>query len=230
MKQLFKIALCAAAFAASIDVFAEILPISPTEGSIVPLLSASQKKLKEFSSPEERKKAIEADLQEKKIYFGKKGIQQSQTPVVFSWRCTANESGSYRILISETPDFANSIYLDSVKNKKLHVEYFRTIQEQTKEKRGFFLPCNMNVLGYSPEAVDFALLQTNTTKNGAREIRDIVERMLNRAYDIAITKDPTEQGMTGYLDVGEVVVNGKDLQKAVILKPEIPDMCIPVQS
>ena len=41
-------------------------------------------------------------------------------------------------------------------------------------------PINMNVLGYSPEAVDFALLQTNTTKNGAREIRDIVERMLNR--------------------------------------------------
>ena len=88
----------------------------------------------------------------------------------------------------------------------------------------------MNVLGYSPEAVDFALLQTNTTKNGAREIRDIVERMLNRAYDIAITKDPTEQGMTGYLDVGEIVVNGNELQKAVILKPDIPKGCISVKS
>ena len=96
--------------------------------------------------------------------------------------------------------------------------------------KGFFLPSNMNVLGYSPEAVDFALLQTNTTKNGAREIRDIVERMLNRAYDIAITKDPTEQGMTGYLDVGEIVVNGNELQKAVILKPDIPKGCISVKS
>ena len=113
-------------------------------------------------------------------------------------------------------------------NDKL--EYFRTIQEQAKEKGGFFLPSNMNVLGYSPEAVDFALLQTNTTKNGAREIRDIVERMLNRAYDIAITKDPTEQGMTGYLDVGEIVVNGNELQKAVILKPDIPKGCISVKS
>ena len=111
-------------------------------------------------------------------------------------------------------------------NDKL--EDFRTIQEQAKEKKGFFLPSNMNVLGYSPEAVDFALLQTNTTKNGAREIRDIVERMLNRAYDIAITKDPTEQGMTGYLDVGEIVVNGNELQKAVILKPDIPKGCISV--
>jgi hypothetical protein len=52
--------------------------------------------------------------------------------------------------------------------------------------------------------------------------------MLNRAYDIAITQDPTEQGMTGYLDVGEIVVNGNELQKAVILKSEIPKGCISV--
>ena len=110
-------------------------------------------------------------------------------------------------------------------NDKL--EYFRTIQEQAKDKGRFFLPCNMNVLGYSPEAVDFALLQTNTTKNGAREIRDIVERMLNRAYDIAITKDSTEQGMTGYLDIEEITV-GDELQKAVILKQEIPKECISI--
>ncbi len=59
------------------------------------------------------------------------------------------------------------------------------------DRPGFFLPENMNVLGYSPEVVDFALLQTNTTKNGVREIRDIVERMLNQAYDLAPVRDPS---------------------------------------
>ena len=76
MKQLFKIALCVAAFAASIDVFAEILPISPTEGSIVPLLSASQKKLKEFSSPEERKKQLKRIFRKKRSISAKKGYSR----------------------------------------------------------------------------------------------------------------------------------------------------------
>lgn len=121
MKKLFKIALYAAAFSVSFSVFAEILPVSPAEGSTVPLLSASQKKLKEFSSPEERKAAIEADQQEKKLYFGKNGLKRSQIPVVFSWECTAGETGPFRIVISETPDFARPIYSGSVKGRKIRV-------------------------------------------------------------------------------------------------------------
>lgn len=115
MKKLFKSVLCAAVLAAALDAFAEILPVTPAEGSIVPLLSANQKKLKEFSSPEERKSALEADLQEKKFFFGKTAVWRSQIPVVFAWKCTAGEPGPYRITISETPDFNDPIYLFSSK-------------------------------------------------------------------------------------------------------------------
>ena len=39
------------------------------------------------------------------------------------------------------------------------LQYFRTIRETQQDRSGFLLPENMNVLGYSPEVVDFALLQ-----------------------------------------------------------------------
>ena len=79
--------------------------------------------------------------------------------------------------------------------------------------------------GYSPEVVDFALLQTNTTKNGAREIRDIVERMLNQAYDLALVRDPSGKNMTGYLNIASVMEN-EIPRDAVVLQHEIPANCI----
>ncbi len=102
---------------------------------------------------------------------------------------------------------------------KLH--YFRNIRELQQDRLGFFLPENMYISGYSPEVVDHALLQTNTTKNGAREIRDIVERMLNRTYDIAITQTPNSI-LNGYLILSP---NGKD----VILSKEKPKNCIEIK-
>lgn len=94
-----------------------------------------------------------------------------------------------------------------------------------QDRPGFFLPENMNVLGYSPEVVDFALLQTNTTKNGAREIRDIVERMLNQAYDLALVRDPSGKNMTGYLNIAPVMEN-EIPRKAVVLLHKISANCI----
>ena len=105
------------------------------------------------------------------------------------------------------------------------LEYFRTIRQQLQEQPGFWLPENMNVLGYSPAVVDFALLQTNTTRNGAREIRDIVERMLNQAYDLALVRDPSGRSMTGYLDVDAIIEEGIQKEQ-VVLKREIPANCI----
>lgn len=100
------------------------------------------------------------------------------------------------------------------------LQYFRTIRETKTEEKSFIIPENMNVLGYSPEVVDHALLQTNTTKNGAREIRDIVERMLNQAYNSAISHDPTGQSMTGFLHLEN---------NQIILKPEPPPTPIHIQ-
>ena len=109
------------------------------------------------------------------------------------------------------------------------LQYFRTIRETQQDRPGFFLPENMNVLGYSPEVVDFALLQTNTTKNGAREIRDIVERMLNQAYDLALIRDPSGKNMTGYLNIAPVMEN-EIPREAVVLQHEIPVNCIRIIS
>ncbi len=95
------------------------------------------------------------------------------------------------------------------------LKYFRTIRENHSESKGFIVPENMIVLGYSPEVVDFALLQTNTTRNGAREIRDIVERMLNQAYAHAITNTPDGASMTGYLHLAPT-------EDAVIIRPSVP--------
>ena len=118
-------------FAISSCVFEEILPVTPAEGSVVSLLPENQKKLKDFASPEERKAAIEGDLQEKKSYCGKEAVWRSQIPVVFSWKCTSGEPGPYRIAISETPDFARPIYLGPAEGRE-----FRAHPASTKFKIG----------------------------------------------------------------------------------------------
>lgn len=96
------------------------------------------------------------------------------------------------------------------------LNYFRTIRETKTEAGSLLIPENLNVLGYSPEVVDHALLQTNTTKNGARELRDIVERLLNQIYTQAITT----QAMTGFLHLE---------QSQITLKPEFPTNPICIQ-
>ena len=115
MKSLFKKSFLVMAFVVSSCAFAEILPENPKAESIVPLLPENQKKLKEFASQEERKAALDADLKGKKFFFGKKAVWRSQIPVVFTWNCTENEQGPFRIVISEKPDFSNPIYQFSAK-------------------------------------------------------------------------------------------------------------------
>ena len=119
MKPLFKITLVLTIFSVCFCAVAEILLEGPKEGSIVPLLSTNQKKLKEFASPAERKAAIEADLKEKKIYCGKKAVWRSQIPVVFSWKCTGAEKGPFRVTISESPDFSDPVFLFSREKREI---------------------------------------------------------------------------------------------------------------
>lgn len=70
------------------------------------------------------------------------------------------------------------------------IKFFSEIETTTKEAHRQVIPINMIIHGYTKDVVEFTLQQTNTTKNGAREIRDIVERMLNRTYDQAVTQNP----------------------------------------
>ncbi len=64
---------------------------------------------------------------------------------------------------------------------------------------------------------------------GAREIRDIVERMLNQAYDLALVRDPSGKNMTGYLNIAPVMEN-EIPREAVVLQQEIPANCIRIIS
>jgi len=103
------------------------------------------------------------------------------------------------------------------------IRFFETIGETSKQAQRTVIPTNMKILGYTKEVVEFTLQQTNTTKNGAREIRDIVERMLNRAYDRAITLNPEAEKLTGYLDtVDETDTNGNEERKVILtgIEPE----------
>ena len=49
--------------------------------------------------------------------------------------------------------------------------------------------------------MEYALQQTNTTKNGAREIRDIVDRMLHAVYNQALTDNPMNQDIVAEIEL-----------------------------
>ena len=92
---------------------------------------------------------------------------------------------------SLTPDILRKITRKFIDDK---LQYFKTIREHAGS--GFFTPPNLIVTGYSDDVVEYALQQTNTTKNGAREIRDIVDRMLNAVYDRALADNPLGDDIT----------------------------------
>ncbi len=92
---------------------------------------------------------------------------------------------------SLTPDILRKITRKFIDDK---LQYFKTIREHAGS--GFFTPPNLIVTGYSDDVVEYALQQTNTTKNGAREIRDIVDRMLNAVYDRALADNPLGNDIT----------------------------------
>lgn len=71
---------------------------------------------------------------------------------------------------------------------------FRTIRSSSH-----LSPDNLIIHGYSPAFIEHALLQTNTTLNGAREIRDIVERMCCQTYVRAFKTDDIGADKHGYI-------------------------------
>ena len=53
------------------------------------------------------------------------------------------------------------------------------------------------------DAIEVISQQTNTTKNGAREIRDIVDRMLNAVYNQALTENSLGEDITGRIEIND---------------------------
>ena len=97
---------------------------------------------------------------------------------------------------SLTPEILRKITRKFIDDK---LKYFASVREHTRED-AFFSPPNLIVTSYSDAVVELALQQTNTTRNGAREIRDIVDRMLNAAYTHALAENPDGTDMTGRLE------------------------------
>ena len=81
-----------------------------------------------------------------------------------------------------TPEILRKIARKFMDDK---LKYFATLSEHSSG--AFFTPPDIIVSRYSEEVVDYVLQQTNTTLNGAREIRDIVDRVLNNVYQRALT-------------------------------------------
>ena len=97
---------------------------------------------------------------------------------------------------SLTPDILRRITRKFIDDK---LQYFKNIREHAKGR--FLTPPNLIVSGYSDDVVEYALQQTNTTKNGAREIRDIVDRMLNAVYNQALTDNPMNQDIVAEIEL-----------------------------
>ena len=99
---------------------------------------------------------------------------------------------------SLTPEILRKITRKFIDDK---LKFFQTVREQAKG--GFFSPPNLIVTQYSDDVVEYALQQTNTTKNGAREIRDIVDRMLNAVYNQALSENPLGEDITGRIEIND---------------------------
>lgn len=96
----------------------EIQLIAPSDHSVVTLLPRNQKNIMSIPTHDERFTALEADRQQKKTYFALKAIWCASQPVKFQWKCTSKERGPYKILISETEDFAEPQVLFAVRDPK----------------------------------------------------------------------------------------------------------------
>ena len=97
-----------------------------------------------------------------------------------------------------TPEILRKITRKFIDDKLL---YFARIREASAGN--FFAPPNLTVISYSDEIVEFALQQTNTTQNGAREIRDIVDRMLNGVYARALSQSPDGRDFSGIIELDQ---------------------------
>lgn len=97
---------------------------------------------------------------------------------------------------SLTPDILRKITRKFIDDK---LRYFKNVREHAKKE--FLTPPNLIVTEYSDDLVEYALQQTNTVRNGAREIRDIVDRMLNGVYNQALNDNPTGEDMTVRIEI-----------------------------
>lgn len=110
-----------------------------------------------------------------------------------------------------TPEILRQITRKFVEDK---LKFLASIR--TRAGNGFFIPPNFIVTHYSDAVIELALQQTNTTKNGAREIRDIVDRMLNSVYDRAISDNPSANEIVADLDavsengITRITINTKE--------------------
>jgi len=103
--RLFLVTTAAAPFA----LCAALVPTTPIDDSQVALVPEIQKKIMKFPTHAERLQELNRDRDRKQSYFASGAEWRKATPVTFRWECTDDESGPYRVLVSETPDFADPI-------------------------------------------------------------------------------------------------------------------------
>ena len=125
---------------------AEIIAVAPVKDAAVPLLPENQKKIMQLNTHEERLAELNSDRKTKKSYFHRKAIWRKALNVTFSWNCTAEETGPYKLLISENKDFSDPIILFSktareircpqyAANFKIGQKYYWKIIGMTQSKK-----------------------------------------------------------------------------------------------
>ncbi|MBQ9430208.1 MAG: tyrosine-protein phosphatase [Kiritimatiellae bacterium] len=106
MKNLPLFQLAAAATLCVCGASAEIAVLLPADKSQVVLIPDNQREMLKLATHEERLAALNADQKEKKTFFSEKALWRRANDVKFDWECTAEEKGPFKVLVSETPDFA----------------------------------------------------------------------------------------------------------------------------
>lgn len=101
--------------------YADIVLQAPVGGKTVPLLPQVQKEIMKFTTHAERLRELNSDRESKQSYFSPNARWRKADPVRFSWTCTAGETGPFKLLVSETPDFQAPIIAFSREEKKLYL-------------------------------------------------------------------------------------------------------------
>ena len=139
----FAASLLAAALSAPLQ--AEIIPVSPAADSEVALIPESQKKIMALATHEERLAELNTDRTARKSYFNPKTPWRKALHISFAWKCTAGETGPFKLMISEKEDFSEPVIFFSKTettlncprhaNFKIGQKYFWKVVGMTSSKQ-----------------------------------------------------------------------------------------------
>ena len=86
---------------------AEIILLSPANGETVGRVPDVQKKIMACKDRKERLAMLAADRKEKKEFFSPKAAWRGARAVIFKWKVTQNERGSFKVTVSPNEDFSH---------------------------------------------------------------------------------------------------------------------------